>query len=78
LFRQTLDDVVILVPGPDPEPFALAGGADLWRLLEQPRTTDQLLSALADQGAVGAEAMTELDVLLAHLADVGAIDRMSG
>ncbi len=80
LFRQALDDVVILVPGPEPEPepFALAGGAALWRLLEQPRTTRQLLSALAAGLAIDTEADGELEGLLARLAEAGAVDRMPG
>jgi hypothetical protein len=76
LFRQALGDVVILVPGREPEPFALAGGAALWRLLEQPRTTRELFSNLSAGMAVGSNADTELDGLLAWLADVGAVDRM--
>jgi hypothetical protein len=76
LFRQALDDVVILVPGPEAEPFALAGGADLWRLLEQPLTTEQLLSALTPGLAIGTKSDAELARLLARLADVGAVDRM--
>jgi hypothetical protein len=73
LYREALDDVVILVPGPEPEPFALSGGAQLWRLLEQPHTTGQLLAALTEGSAV---AEAEMDALLARLADLGAVDRL--
>jgi hypothetical protein len=76
LFRQALDDVVILVPGPEPEPFAVAGGAALWRLLERPHTTADLLSALTAGVTVETSAATELDGLLAQLADAGAVDRI--
>ena len=72
LYREALDDVVILVPGPEREPFALAGGVALWRLLEQPRTTGELVTAL---GAADPLASTELDTLLARLAESGAVDR---
>ncbi len=78
LFRQALDDVVILVPGREAQPFALTGGLALWRLLEQPRTTRQLLSDLTPGLAVGTKAESELDGLLVWLADVGAVDRMPG
>jgi Coenzyme PQQ synthesis protein D (PqqD) len=73
LYRETLDDVVILVPGPESEPFALAGGAQLWRLLEHPHTTGQLLTALAE-GSAAPRAQEEMDELLSQLADVGAVD----
>ncbi len=78
LFRHVLDDVVILVPGRQPEPFALAGGAALWRLLEQPRTTRELISNLSAGMAVGSNADLELDGLLARLADAGAVDQVPG
>jgi hypothetical protein len=74
LYREALDDVVILVPGPESEPFALTGGAALWGLLEQPRTTGELLTALSKGNAVP-RAEAELDELLARLADSGAVDR---
>jgi hypothetical protein len=84
LFRQALDDVVILVPGPqpalrpepEPEPFALAGGAALWRLLEQPRTTHELVSELTAGVTVNTEPGMELDGLLTRLAEAGAVDRI--
>ena len=78
MFRHVLDDVVILVPGRQPEPFALAGGAALWRLLEQPRTTRELISNLSAGMAVGSNADLELDGLLARLADAGAVDQVPG
>jgi hypothetical protein len=71
-----MDDVVILVPGPDAEPFALAGGAALWSLLDEARTTHELLSALTADLTVGVMAEAELDGLLARLAEVGAVDRI--
>ena len=77
LFRQAMDDVVLLVPGPDPEPFALAGGAALWRLLDRPCTTGQLLSTLSPGTAVSASADSELDGLLIRLAEIGAVERIS-
>lgn len=76
LYREALDDVVILVPGPDSEPFALAGGARLWRLLEKPHTTEQLLTALSE-GSAAPQPTTEMEDLLAELADFGAVDRLS-
>lgn len=75
LYREALDDVVILVPGPESEPFALAGGAALWRLLEQPRTTAELLTDLT-RGTSSQQLGTELDGLLARLVDAGAVDRL--
>jgi hypothetical protein len=74
LFREALDDVVILVPGTDVEPFALAGGAALWRLLAEPRTTSELWSVLTEGLAIN-QAETDLDGLLGRLADSGAIER---
>lgn len=76
LYREALDDVVILLPGPEPEPFALAGGAALWRLLEHPRTTGDLLGALHAGAEDLAKKEAELDGLLTVLADAGAVDRM--
>lgn len=76
LYREALDDVVILVPGPEPEPFALSGGAQLWRLLEEPRTTSDLLMGLHVAVEDLAEKEGELDALLGRLADSGAVDRM--
>lgn len=76
LFREALDDVVILVPGPEPEPFALAGGADLWRLLEQPRSTGDLLVAMNADGEDLSKREGELDGLLTYLAGAGAVDRI--
>lgn len=77
LFRQVLDDVVILAPGPEPEPLALTGGAALWRLLAQPRTTHQLLSTLTSGRDVDTPAEAELDGLLERLADMRAVDRLA-
>jgi hypothetical protein len=76
LFREALDDVVILVPGPEPEPFALAGGAALWRLLEQPCTTGDLLVAMGADGEDLANREGELEELLNSLAGSGAVDRI--
>lgn len=73
MFREVLDDVVILVPDREREPFALEGGAALWRLLEQPHTTSELLTALIEGPAVPQTA-AELDALLAQLADSGAVE----
>ncbi len=47
LWRRSLDAVLVLAPGLD-EPIALAGtGPELWGLLAEPRTTDDLVSILA-------------------------------
>ena len=76
LWRVVLDDAVILVPD-ESEPFVLTGGASLWRLLEQPRTTAELISTLSgSRGASGAQAEEELDSLLAELAAQGALERL--
>ena len=48
LWRQVLDDAVLLTPS-DPEPFALAGGALLWDLLAQPRTVADLVDAICER-----------------------------
>jgi hypothetical protein len=76
LFRWALDDVVILVPGPEPEPFALAGGAALWRLLEEPRSTCELMAALTKGGPAHEDGDAALEDLLTRLADAGAVDRV--
>ena len=76
LFREALDDVVLLVPGSEAEPFALAGGAALWRLLERPRTTDELMADMTAGMAVPAHGEAELEALLDRLADAGAVDRI--
>lgn len=76
LWRVVLDDAVILVPD-ESEPFALTGGASLWRLLEQPRTTAELISMLSgSQGAARSRAEGELDSLLSELAAQGALERL--
>jgi hypothetical protein len=76
LFREVLDDVVLLVPGPEPEPFALAGGAALWRLLAQARTTVELMADATAGMTVQAGGQAELETLLSRLADAGAVDRV--
>jgi hypothetical protein len=75
LYREALDDVVLLVPGLEAEPFALTGGVHLWRLLEQPHTTGELATALAEGEAVP-QANQQLATLLARLADSGAVVRV--
>lgn len=75
LYREALDDVVILVPGTDAEPFALAGGASLWRFLAQPRSTGELLASLTTETADPAREAEELEGLLNRLADAGAVHR---
>jgi hypothetical protein len=54
----------------------LAGGAALWRLLEQPRTTGDLLVAMSADGEDLANREGELDGLLTSLAGAGAVDRI--
>jgi hypothetical protein len=76
LFREALDDVVLLVPGLEPEPFALVGGAALWRLLERPRTTSELVIGMAAGMDIPPKGEVELDALLNRLADAGAVDRI--
>lgn len=57
LWRIVLDDVVVLAEG-ERDVFALAGGAELWRRLERPRTLQELqappelMESLALRGAV--------------------------
>lgn len=52
-----MDDVVLL-PATEKEAFALSGGAELWRLLTEARTAEdlqvpgELLQSLCDRGAV--------------------------
>ncbi len=76
LSRLVLDDAVILTPGGE-EPFALARGANLWSLLDVPRTVDDLAGALADRGAgPGSEGKEALAALLDELAGTGALLRL--
>jgi hypothetical protein len=77
LFRRVLDDVVVLVPGPEPEAVALAGGAALWSQLERPQTTSQLAAALTADIEDRAKADADLDELLSRLVDLGAVDRVA-
>jgi hypothetical protein len=73
LWRRVLDDVVLLPPGAD-EPFALAGGWELWDHLTQPRTAEELARALAaSSGADPAAVRAQLGPLLDDLAARGAI-----
>jgi hypothetical protein len=51
LERAVADGVLLLGPDLD-EPLAILGStADVWPLLEEPRTVDELVAALADRYA---------------------------
>ena len=70
MWRNVLDDVVVLAPG-TPDPFALAGGAALWAALEAPGTPAELAAASGSADPAGAEAVASL---LADLAARGAVE----
>jgi hypothetical protein len=79
LWRGVLDDVVILVRGRPgrAEPFALAGGAQMWHLLVEPRSAGELAQTLWGAGGSNDPAHeAELDSLLVGLADSGAVEQL--
>jgi hypothetical protein len=75
LWRFVLDDAVLLCPG-RAEPFALAGGARLWTLLDEPLRIDELLAALSAEQESNSE--KDLARLLGDLAEAGAVERLPG
>jgi len=79
LWRRSLEAALVLSPGID-EPLTLAGtGVDLWDLLAQPTSTDDLVAALAAR--YGAEpSVVEVDVMpvLSALESIGAIEGVPG
>ena len=73
LWRSVLDDIVLLAPGAD-QPFVLSGGRALWELLADPFSPQELADRLAGTGGdVPPTIRTQLDPLLADLADRGVI-----
>ena len=73
LWRRTLESVVLLPPVID-EPFALTGtGPELWGLLSDPRSLDDLVHALAEvHGAADAVVAADVEPLLVRLVELGA------
>jgi hypothetical protein len=78
LWRHTLDTVVLLPVGSDAEPFALAAtGPELWSLLAEPRSVDEMVEVLAvahgvDPGTVAADVVP----LIEQLRELGAIQQV--
>lgn len=75
-WRRSLDAALVLSPGVD-EPLTLAGtGADLWDLLAQPTSTDDLVAALATRyGAEPSVVAVDVVPVLAELEAIGAIEK---
>jgi hypothetical protein len=77
LWRRSLDAVVLLPPGVA-EPVTLAGtGPELWELLAEAHTLEDLAATLgtrheADPGVVHAD----LEPIVARLVDAGAVERV--
>ena len=71
LWRVTLDDVVLAAADRDDPPFAVSGGAPLWRLLASGGTAEDLAASL---GAEGQE--VDLERLLVSLAEAGLVERV--
>ncbi len=76
LWRCTLDTVVLLPVSSDDEPFVLSGsGPELWELLADPRTLDDLVAVLAAVHAVDpATVRADVEPMLEQLAARRAIE----
>ena len=72
--RQTLAGALVLVPG-DTEPALLTGpGADVWELLEDGITQEELVAELAERYHVDRERVaTDIVPLLDQLAERGMV-----
>lgn len=73
LWRIVMDDAVVVRVDSDQPPFALSGGARLWRLLAEPRSLDELAEDLGAGGHAGG-----LEGLLDSLTDAGVVERIEG
>jgi Coenzyme PQQ synthesis protein D (PqqD) len=78
LWRRTLDTLVLLPVTSDDEPFALAAtGPELWGLLAEPRSLDDLVGRLAEAHAVDPYVVAaDVEPLLERLLALGAIQRV--
>jgi hypothetical protein len=74
LWRRSLDAVLVLPPGLE-EPIALGGtGPELWALLAEERSTDDIVAILAvAHGAEPAVVAVDVVPMLERLADLGAV-----
>ena len=75
LWRGTLVSVVLLPVSSLDEPFALAAtGPELWELLAEPRTLDDLVDHLTQRhGADPATVAADVAPLLERLLELGAL-----
>jgi len=74
VWRATLTAVVVLaVDGP--EPLVLAGtGNDVWTLLAEPRTLDELVAVMVERYSGDATVIAaDVSALLARLSDAGVV-----
>ena len=74
LWRQILDDVVLLPSESDLDPFALAGGAELWSLLRERRDLSALIASLYPGVQSSETRRDELLLLLSDLERTGAVE----
>ena len=70
LWRDVMDDVVVLASVGDGDPIVLTDGSGLWQLLDEPRTLDELGAQLGS-----AAPHKDLDALLSRLSDAGVVVR---
>jgi hypothetical protein len=79
LWRRSLDAVLVLPPGLD-EPLALVGtGPELWALLADPRTTEDLVAVLAAAHESGPEVVApDVVATLEQLERLGVVGRVAG
>ena len=75
LWREVLDDAVLLPPGAT-EVVALTGGAGLWEVLKQPSTIVELVRVLGTTDEAGTT--ESLVRLLDELSAAGALERLPG
>ena len=76
LWRCTLDTVVLLAVASDDEPFALSEtGPELWELLVDPRTLDDIVAVLAAAHDADPQIVAgDVEPMLEHLAALGVIE----
>lgn len=76
LWRGVLGDVVVAAAASDDEPLALSGGATLWKLLEAPRTTAEIVVGLSSAESFEPQREDAIYDLLVHLESVGLVNRI--
>jgi hypothetical protein len=70
LWRDVLNDVVVLAAAGDGDPIVLTDGFGLWQLLGEPRTLGELGAQLASTAP-----HQDLYALLSRLSDAGVVVR---